>query len=72
MDPWGVPPQGVLLSCKDKDSEGRHRVVGIPTFGGGDVRNRSIRDRGIRTPISEYHIPVHFNLVDTVAVYGGG
>ena len=58
-EPWGVPPQVGLLPSRDEAAEGRHSAVGIPAFGGGNVRNMDIGGGGICTPSPEYQIPVH-------------
>ena len=71
-DYQGLPPQGGPLSSGDEATARHNGLVGLPAFGGGDVR---IGYRGggyILPPPKEYHSPVHHDSSDTEAVSGGG
>ena len=68
MEPRGVPPKGEPLPCRDEATEGYHGAFGIPACGGDDERNGARGGGEIYSPLSEHHIPVHYNPINTGTV----
>ena len=71
VDPWRLPPQGILPLRGDATTERCGGVMGVYTFGSGDGGSGTRGGGYVRPTLTENHIPIHHDSSDIGSVSGG-